>query len=272
MFSIRGRIEAVKFSLKSSTDEITTNYLKGVFETLVDLHANYGLDVLHPIPNDQIFLNNFERQEFSQFNEDGILNRIFEMIGTTDKLYIEEGRPESASVATFLERKFGFSKIAEEPPLKFDLLSVGEDWYKLRELLSKYSPRVIVATYNGSFPPPEDKIASPDGVETDLTTTYHGASLEAFYKLGRYYGYNVVAAESTGYTMFMVREEISPNAFYGVNDTMLLYRTPKMGHTPCAEGGESHTEECLQTYRLDGIHGYKKKDGKWTSADAQLAI
>jgi hypothetical protein len=268
MFSIRGRIEAIKFSLKASNDENTTNYLKGMFETLVDLHTNYGLDVLHPVPDDQIFLNNFERQEFSQFNEDGILEKIFQTIGMTDKMYMKtEGLDE-----TFLERKHGFSKAADNPPRTFDLLSVGEDWYKLRGLLERYNPRVIVAKYNGSFPPPEDKIVSPDGVP-DLESDYHGASFEAFYKLGRYMGYNIVAAESTGYTIFMVREEI-PCPFYGINDTMLLYRTPKLGHRPCGEDGESHTEECLKTYRLDGIHGYKKSNGhsKWTSADAQLAI
>jgi hypothetical protein len=269
MFSIRGRLEAIKFSLKASNDENTTNYLKGMFETLVDLHANYGLDVLHPIPSNEIFLNKFERQEFSQFNEDGILDKIFETIGMTDKIYMTEGPDE-----TFLERKHRFSKAPDDSPTRsLDLLSVGEDWYNLRKLLERYSPRVIVAKYNGSFLPPEDKIVSPDGVP-DLESDYHGASFEAFYKLGRYMGYNIVSAESTGYTIFMVREDI-PCPFYGLNDTMLLYRTPKMGHRPCGEDGESHSPECLQTYRLDGIHGYKKSENgtaKWTSADAQLAI
>ena len=267
MFSIRGRIEALKYSLKISPDE---NYLKGMFETLVDLHANYGLDILEPIPSDKVFLNNFERHEFSQFNEDGILDKIFQTIGMTTKMY-HEARKEN-KVGTFLERKYGFREEADPSSQDLDLLSSDEDWYKLKRLLSESRPRVVVARYNGSFPPPEDRVVDDQGA-TDLSTDYQGASFEAFFKLGRRMGYNLVAADSTGYTLFMVRDDI-PCPFYGVNDTSKLYRTPKMGHRPCADDGESHTEECLKTYRLDGIHGYKKGLGSatWTNADEQLAV
>jgi hypothetical protein len=97
-------------------------------------------------------------------------------------------------------------------------------------------------------------------------TTYHGATIEAMYKLGSQLGYNLVAAESTGYNLFFVRNDIAPDAFYGTNDTFKLYRTPKLGHRPCGED-DNHTEECMKTYRMDGICGHKAPEGQvvWTN-------
>ena len=86
------------------------------------------------------------------------------------------------------------------------------------------------------------------------------------YLLGRQLGYNLVSAESTGYNLFFIRDDIK-DVFYGTNDTMKLYRTPKLGHRPCGNGGQSHTDECLKTYRLDGICGHKAPDHEvvWTN-------
>jgi hypothetical protein len=114
---------------------------------------------------------------------------------------------------------------------------------------------VVVIEYNSTFPPPEDKVVVYDPNSKWDVDTYQGASIQAMYNLARTLGYSLVAAESFGYNLFFVRDDIEHN-FYGVNDVKFLYRTPKLGHRPCGEDGK-HTDECMKTYRMDGIMPHK---------------
>ena len=303
VLSIRGRIELLKYQYNRTDDMTHKTILNNVLAIYIELYSEYGIDVVYKIPSDKIFLNNFESQTYSQFNEDGITEKIFDTIGFTNKVYLEFGGTAKNNNTEILHRKYDFTGVllncddtecdytkihtervtAEnivslcekyELPKEFDFLSIDidhNDWYVFRALCSVYKPRVVVIEYNAHYPPPDDKIVVYDAGIIPGITTYHGASIEAMYKLGRQLGYNLVAAESVGYNLFFVREDIAPDAFYGTNDTMKLYRTPKMGHRPCGEDGETHTEECLKTFRLDGIHGHKAPSGDvvWTNVQSQ---
>ena len=64
MFSIRGRIEAIKFSLKASNDENTTNYLKGMFETLLIFTQTMGWTFFTRYPMTKSFSTTLRGKSF----------------------------------------------------------------------------------------------------------------------------------------------------------------------------------------------------------------
>ena len=300
MISLRGRIEYIKFCIQNAKHDIDRIVLEKVLEVYAELYVNCGIDVIEPIPSDKIFLSQIERHEFSQFGEDGITEKIFETIGFTNKFYLDFGGTATSNNSEILHKKHGFTGVlwncddtecdytkihtesvnAEniislcekyEIPKEFDFLSIdidGNDWYVFRTLCSVYKPRVVVIEYNASFPPPEDKVVVYDPNFSWKCDTYHGASMQAIYNLARSLGYSLVSAESTGYNLFFIRDDIQYN-FYGTNDVKFLYRTPKLGHRPCGEDGK-HTEECLKTYRMDGIMGHKAcpPDKVWVSSSS----
>jgi hypothetical protein len=302
VLSIRGRIELLKYQHAKTTDMMEKSVLTNVLNIYIELYSEYGIDVIYKIPENKIFLNNFEKHVYSQFNEDGIIEKIFETIGFTNKVYLEFGGTAQNNNTEILHKNHGFTGVlfncddteceytkihtervnAEnivslcekyELPKEFDFLSIDidhNDWYVFRALCSVYKPRVVVIEYNATYPPPDDRVVVYDADIIPGITTYHGATIEAMYKLGRQLGYNLVAAESSGYNLFFVRDDIAPDAFYGTNDTKILYKTPKLGHRPCGEDGSTHTEECLKTYRMDGILGHKAPDGPvvWTNVQS----
>jgi hypothetical protein len=298
ILSIRGRIEALKYKHAHSNDITEKTVIVNVMNYLIELYSEYGVDVLYRIPDDKIYLSNFESRTYSQWNEDGITEKIFEVIGFTNRIYLEFGGTAKNNNSEILHRKYNctgtlfncddteceYTKIHTERvtaenivslcekyelPKEFDFLSIDidhNDWYVFRALCSVYKPRVVVIEYNATYPPPDDRVVVYDADIVPGLTTYHGASIEAMYKLGRQLGYNLVAAESFGYNLFFVRDDLAKDAFYGTNNTSILYRTPKMGHFPCGENG-IHTDECMKTYRIDGISGHKAPlvDGPWTN-------
>lgn len=297
LLSIRGRIEIVRHQFLTSQDETEKIVLNNIYETLNELYSSYGIDVIYKIPSDKIFLNNFESQTYSQFNEDGITEKIFETIGFTNKIYLEFGGTAKNNNTEILHRKYDFTGVlfncddteceyteiytervnAENivdlckkynMPKEFDYVSIDidhNDWYVFRALCNVYKPRVVAIEYNAHYPPPDDKVVIYDADIIPGITTYHGASIESMCLLGRQLGYNLVAAESHGYNLFFIRDDIK-DVFYGTNDTSKLYRTPKLGHRPCSENN-THTSECLKTYRMDGICGHKAPDQEvvWTN-------
>ena len=60
--------------------------INNVINIYAELYTEYGVDVVYRIPSDKIFLNNFESHTYSQFNEDGITEKIFDTIGFTNKV------------------------------------------------------------------------------------------------------------------------------------------------------------------------------------------
>lgn len=307
MFSIRGRIDHIRL-LMANVGPQERDILQNIVNVYIDLFVNYGLDVLHEIPDDKVFLNRFERHEWAQFGEDGITEKIFEVIGFTNKFYVDFGATDTSNNSEILHKKHGFTGVlwncddttchysnihserivAEnvlelfkkyEVPTEFDFLTVDvdfNDWYIIRKILSEYRPRVFVTECNATFPPPVDKVVVYDAKGApNFLDTYFGASVQAFFNLARTFGYSMVAMESTGSNMFFVRDDVpGVESFYGRNNLSILYRTPKYGHGPCGEDGQ-HTEECMKTFGIDKIYGHRPhpegEEYKWTSSEILLS-
>jgi hypothetical protein len=60
----------------------------------------------------KINLNNFEKKVYSQFNEDGITEKIFDLIGTTNKICVEFG-VENVINCFFIEKNLLSNEIIE---------------------------------------------------------------------------------------------------------------------------------------------------------------
>jgi hypothetical protein len=172
----------------------------------------------------------------SQGQEDAILARLFDEIGTTNRIAVEIGARDGVrgSNTHALSRK-GWTRLlfdaepkgkgvirahvtveninrllqrAGVPPV-FDLLSIdvdGNDWHLWRALTVAI-PRVVVIEYNSKFSP-EDSLVMPYRArhEWDLTD-YYGASAAALVKLGRQKGYTFVALEPR-VNLFFVRDSV----------------------------------------------------------------
>ena len=124
-----------------------------------------------------------ERREFSQNGEDGILQAIFEKIGTTNRYYVEFGVEDGMECNTRylfthegwkgllmdgnhedgtrnLQREFITAENVEGlfntyvVPQMFDLLSIDVDGndYWIWNAVTQYKPRVVLIEYNACLP------------------------------------------------------------------------------------------------------------------------
>lgn len=164
----------------------------------------------------EIDLQNYEKKYFSQNGEDGVLEKIFELIGTTNKYYVEFGvenalecnsknlrekhtwsgllmDSEFYNADINLQKEFitasNINRLFEKykVPIHFDLLCIDvdyNDFYLWMNLSRVYKPRVVVIEYNGSHIPNEDKIVKYNPLYYWDGTNYFGASLYALAQLG----------------------------------------------------------------------------------------
>jgi hypothetical protein len=140
------------------------------------LHAALAFDVI----------DKHGKKVFSEYNEDGIFEYLFKIIGTTDKYYVEMGTQTGRTCnSRYLREKLGWSGVMLDGgfedadiglhkefldadnivglfekysvPTKFDLLSIdidGQDYYVLESIMKRggYRPRAIVMEYYMAFP------------------------------------------------------------------------------------------------------------------------
>lgn len=241
-----------------TSDQIEKNTYMNIAHFLVQIFDKTGYDTLDCIPSDRIFLRNHEKKVTSQFGEDGIIEKIFEIIGTTNKKYLEFGATSEMNNTQNLHENHGFTgtlwgseehcdyntihnefvtvenvgKLCENYSIdkELDFLSIdidGNDWYVWREISKYTKPRVVVIEYNGEFRVDDDKVIPYDPKFTwDRETTYFGATLRALFNLGRTLGYSLVCCNRHGNNAFFIRDDCIPkDTFYGVNDYKLLYRS-----------------------------------------------
>lgn len=191
-------------------------------------------------------MKQFEKKIHSQNGEDGIIEHIFNNIGTTNKIAVEFGVSAGgggletntrylselgwktywidSELATDLPQNCVFKKQFLTPsnivktfkelkvPKEFDLLSIDVDGndYHLREALEKYSPRVYVIEYNGSIPCDIPYIMPRnDSYVWQLWKTNFGASLLSYTEQADRLGYDLVYCESRGVNAFFVRKDIN---------------------------------------------------------------
>lgn len=211
-------------------------------------------------------LSNSEITRYSDSGEDGIIEKLFELYGVTNKYYVEFGAEwgNCQNNTYSLRKHYGFNGllmdssyenesinlhkhfVTEENvlelfmkynvPKEYDLLSLdidSHDFYVLNKILSTYSPRIIVCEYNATHLPDEDKVVLRN--ETNFVGNYFGASILAFYNLGRKYKYSLVYSNKKGVNLFFVRDDILSSSKYkikNVNDVAKIYNTPKYGTGP----------------------------------------
>lgn len=154
--------------------------------------------------------------------EAAILQRLFGVIGTTNRYAVEFGARDGVGASTThaLRTQHGWTCLlldshpkaaivhlaqltmenihavfaAHRVPQAFDLLSIdidGNDFHVWRALTG-YAPRVVVIEYNAAFAPEQRVVMPYTPAHRWDKTTYYGASAAALVKLGREKGYTLV--------------------------------------------------------------------------------
>lgn len=242
-----------------------------------------------------INLANYEKKIFSQNGEDGVLEKIFEIIGVTNQYYVEFGTESGYECNTRYLREYGnwngllmdggyedqrinlhrefitaeninllFQKY--NVPQQLDLLSIdidSNDWYVWHAIDSSYQPRVIVIEYNATHFPHEDRIIIYNPYNSWDTSNYFGASILALYNLGVSKGYSLVYANANGVNLFFIRNDIIEACkangieFASINDVNVIYRPARYGHGP--RGG--HRRDSLNRPYVDSSVFLKASTG-----------
>jgi hypothetical protein len=93
-------------------------------------------------------------------------------------------------------------------PAEFDLLSLDIDrnTYYVWRALREFRPRVVVIEYNATFPADVDWCVDYRPERSWNYTSYMGASLKAYERLGSEIGYSLVGCDMTGTNAFFVRK------------------------------------------------------------------
>lgn len=212
-----------------------------------------------------------ERREYSQNGEDGILEAIFAMIGTTNKFYVEFGAEDGIQTNTrYLMKRKGWTGLLmdgghDDPtinlhkefitvenieglfakygvPGEFDLLSVdidGNDYWVWKAIVN-YRPRAVVIEYNAHLAPGESKTIPYDPTFSWDKTDYYGASLAALKKLGEEKGYALLGTDRHGVNAFFILRELTEGRFAPPP-------WPETFHPPAFKGklGQRHPKDLL---------------------------
>ena len=209
-----------------------------------------------------------EKKVFSQNKEDGVIEYIFDFVGTTDKYYVEFGVEKGIECNTRLLRekhgwkglmmdgsnsnpKINLQKEHLSPnnivalfekykvPNKFDFLSVDTDMYDyfiIKEILTKYTPRVIILEINSALTDCSTvDIKYIDTIKFWLMGTsssgYTGASLCAMYQLLSANNYSLVYSEKRGVNAFFIHNSILKCELYKIVGWRWFYHPPAYGNT-----------------------------------------
>lgn len=180
-----------------------------------------------------------ERKEYAQNKEDGIINIIFALIGTTNKFYVEFGVEDGRECNTRyllkhkgwkgllmdgshhdstinLQQEFITAENIEElfekynVPRELDLLSIDIDGndYWVWKAITHYSPRVVIIEYNACLPYTPAVTVPYDASFMWDKTSYYGASLSALVHLGKDKGYQLIGTDSCGVNAFFLRNDL----------------------------------------------------------------
>lgn len=217
--------------------------------------------------HDSVPLYRFEKKIFSQNGEDGITMKLVEMIYDQHaaNYYVEFGVENGCECNTrILREKYGWKglqmdggfqnetinlhqefitkenivelfKKYDVPPV-INLLSIDidfNDFYCLHQILHNYTCDIIICEFNGTHFPNEDKIVKYDPNGRWDNTNYFGASLLAYYKLGKKYNHTLVYCNYIN--AFFVRDDIIAAKklnFINMGDINKLYVPPSYSYGP----------------------------------------
>lgn len=188
----------------------------------------------------------FEKKIHSQCGEDGIIQHIFEKIGTTNKVAAEIGvapcsavQYENNTYNLILNgwKAFWFDCIDTPTPANciftkkiltadnvldtfesvgvpkdIDLLSIDVDGndYHLRESLALYNPRVCIMEYNGTIDAlTEYVMVRNDDYMWKYPAKDYGASLLSLTKQADKFGYDLIYCDENGVNAYFVRKDLN---------------------------------------------------------------
>jgi len=186
-------------------------------------------------------LSTREKKVYSQQGEDGILTALFEIVGTTDKYYVEFGVEDCSECNTkYLWKSQGFSgllldggsrKSGDERVInqhriypenivslfekygvkkEFDLLSVDLDssdyWVTLEIMKAGYRPRVFVGEINRNWEKHE-AYTMPPRMPWQIPAQF-GVSAFGLNRLLIGYGYTPIYVDKQEVNMFFIREDV----------------------------------------------------------------
>ena len=186
-------------------------------------------------------LGNYERSVHSQSGEDGVIQHLFELIGTRNRFFVEFGAGDGLFLSNtahlrlnhgwtgllmegseqadgqLVRREFvsaeniNFLFAQYDVPEVFDLLSVDIDGndYWVWNALTDCKPRLVVVEYNIFFGLHQACTVPYEADRIWDESYYHGASLGALEKLGITKGYTLVHTDSW-----------APNAFFVLNSEL----------------------------------------------------
>ncbi len=177
------------------------------------------------------------RKVYSQNGEEGLIDRLFDSLGTTNKVLVDIGAGDGfkfSNTRSLLEQGWSGSLfdsahenesvrrehitaenvcdvlLKHKVPYAFDFLSLdidGVDWYVLRALLrGGFRPRIFVCEINTDLPayPPVAVVYDPKFKFSSCN--YFGASLGAFQVLGSAHRFTCVYVH--GINAFFASEEL----------------------------------------------------------------
>lgn len=192
-------------------------------------------------------MEEYENSVYSQQGEDGVIARIFDLIGTDTKFCVDIGaydgritsnvmaledagwsacKLEGSDIADTEEAKKNGVKrhyvTAEnvvslmekyEVPKSLDFLSLdidSIDYHVLKGFLGGgWSPRAICTEYNATYGPILPVVTKYPLPEHLQWGDYYGASLAAFYYLLKDFGYRLVYCEKEGVNAFWVKDDLA---------------------------------------------------------------
>ncbi len=208
-----------------------------------------------------INLRGTDRKTFSQNGEDGILEKILETIGTTNKYFVEIGVGNADECNTRLLRENGWKGLMLDSvhfnpgkgihrefvdaenvnllfdkyhvPSGFDVLSIdidGNDYWVWKAINSIYKPRVVIIEWNCSITPFRALTIpySPNFAWDE--TCYYGASILALTRLGHDKGMALVAADRRATNLFFVSGQFA-HLFENAGNIESIYPDWHWSHT-----------------------------------------
>ena len=208
------------------------------------------IEIMHP---GYIHLHKAQKSIYSQFEQDGIIEAIFDLISTDNKVYIEIGggsvndnsynllmngwngyainsgqyfmneKTQNLQVINQLVTKENVNNILDELdglPKDFDFLSIDIDSHDLaiwKAMDNLYCPKVVAMEFNSNFPMGVHAAINEDNTKFiwDGYSKNYGASFTSI----------VTAAKEKGYTyayhlpftdVFFVRNDVMPEKLKGI--------------------------------------------------------
>jgi hypothetical protein len=239
-------------------------------------------------------LSRYERKVYSQDQSDGVIENLFQNLGTKDKYYVEFGVETGEECVTrHLWEKYGWDGLLMDGagksvdarvirnhfftaenivslfeqynvPKNFDLLSVDidrNDFYVTRAILeADYRPRVIALEVNRNFEVDQAYTVVYNSTARWTGDSHCGMSPLAATYLVKKYGYDVIYYESAGINMFFVQRP-----------ALIDLVSKKMGEAVTDEDIEAYLPKYKSIYRphaslhIGSLQEFKEQDfGKKT--------